>query len=137
MGVFEDIHIQWKGREYTVPANRVMKAIAIIEEHVTLKELYEDASRGTLKLSRLSSAYAGILRFAGADVDDEVVYRGMMANGESTEVVFQACSGLMQMMVPPEAVKEVSSAVEGKPNRAARRAASSSRKRTRSRTSGD
>lgn len=104
MGVFQDIKLEWNGEAFTVPSNRVMGAIAIIEEHVTLKELYESVGRGTAKLSKLASAYGGVLRYAGAKVQDEDVYAGMF-DSKAAENVSAAVAGLLSMMIPPNVEK--------------------------------
>jgi hypothetical protein len=132
-GVFQDVHLEWKGKRYTIPSNKMMGAIARIEQHVTLKELYVAAAdRGTLKLGTLAAAYGSVLRYAGAAVDDEDVYSGMFQDG-AQDAIIGALEGLMAMMIPPSATaaKPGGDVKPGNPNRRARRAAASlSRKRT-------
>lgn len=135
-GVFQDVHLEWDGKRYTVPSDRMMGAIARIEEHVTLSELLKTGrERETVKLAVLARAYATVLRYAGADVTDEDVYGGMFAGMSQTAAVRAAVESLMAMMVPPQAIAAVQNAggavTPGNLNRRARRAAaSSSRKRT-------
>jgi len=38
-GIFEEITLGWDGKQYKIPANRVMAAIGVVEKHVTLGEL--------------------------------------------------------------------------------------------------
>lgn len=130
--VFDDVTLTFAGKEYKIPANMMMGAIARIEEFVTLKELHDIGSeRATLKLSPIASAYAAALRYAGAKVADDEVYAGMFAGGASSQVaVIGAVQGLISMMIPPSALRKEPPPGEG--NRQARRgAASLSRKRSR------
>lgn len=134
--IFEDITLAWEGEEYTIPSDRVLGAIARIEEHVTLTELHKDAlARGTVRMSRLSMAYASVLRYAGAKVKDEDVYAAMfMDGGDANQRAMEAMHGLMAMMIPPSVLDESnkggSQASPGK----TKGASSSSRKATKSRS---
>jgi len=101
MGVFKDIELEWRGSKLTIPANRVMGAIALIEESITLKEIFEAGAKGKVKLSKISAAYGSVLRYAGAKVDDEEVYAGMFAGESSAAAASAAVTGLLSMMVPP------------------------------------
>lgn len=145
--VFEDIKLTWKGEEYVVPSQHVMRAIARIEDHITLKELMEGMSRGAPKFSKIASAYASVLRFCGCAVEDQDVYEGMLCgvseeSDQGISVIAQALTGLLNMMMPPKAMR--SSIVEVKGSGESKRRpsspgaeASSSRKRTKQPTAGD
>lgn len=95
---FEDVRIGWNSNTYVVPADRVMGAIAAIEEVVTLKELAEYAQRQTMPMAKLSMAYGSLLRYAGANVRDEEVYRAMYG-GDSGPIV-SSIQTLLFLMVP-------------------------------------
>lgn len=129
MGVFDDVQLAWNGKDFAIPSNRVLGAIARIEEHITLPELAGYAERGTAPLAKLAQAYGAVLRFAGATVSDDDVYLGMFgaAGGDKQSSIVIALQHLMQMMVP-NAERLKGNEKPGKPLRAA---ASSSRKRTR------
>lgn len=104
MGAFEDVKLVWREREYTIPARNMMRAIAIIEDHVTMPELQQFAVRKTAPLSRLSSAFAGVLTFAGCPkVSAEDVYAGMFDGGDQAQAVAEAVTTLMAMMLPKSA----------------------------------
>lgn len=103
MGVFDDIHLNWQGRDYVIPANKVMGAIARIEDVITLTEIYEASQQRSVKFSRVSSAYGAVLRYAGADVTDEAIYAGMFAGQSAAAAVRDALTGLLSMMIPPSA----------------------------------
>lgn len=126
MGIFDDVKIGWKDKDYVIPAKQVLGAIARIEECITLPELAAFAKRGTAPLVRLSQAYGSVLRYAGADVSDEEVYEGIFASGDQQTAIVLSVQHLIEMMVPPS--ERLKAAAPGKSRKAA---ASSSRKRTR------
>lgn len=144
--VFEDVTLTWKGTEYLIPSQHMMRVIARIEDHITLRELMESMSNGSPKFAKISSAYASVLRFAGCSVDDQEVYDGML-NGtdekspEGMSVIAQALTGLLSMMMPPRALRQKTVEVDstGESSRrppSPKAEASASRKRTRSLTAG-
>lgn len=100
MNPFEDITIEWEGKPYVIPANKVMGAISRIEDVVTLEELGRFHARGTAPLIKLCQAYGTVLRYAGAKVTDEEVYAGIFASGGQARVL-SSVSALMTMMIPP------------------------------------
>lgn len=105
MGSFEDIRLEWAGADYTIRANRVLGAIARIEDVVTLNELQRFAVRGTAPMAKIAMAYGAVLRYAGATVSDDEVYAGMFgAGGTSADAVVDSVSTLVAMMVPPNAI---------------------------------
>lgn len=57
MGAFDAITLAWAGSEYAIPANRVMGAIARIEDVVTLEELGRYGERGTMPIAKLAMAW--------------------------------------------------------------------------------
>jgi hypothetical protein len=120
-GVFQDVRLEWRSRPYTIPAQKIMGAIAVIERHITLKELGEAArDRGTVPLSALASAWAALIRYAGAeDVFDDEIYQEMFA-GSASNTIIAAIEGLMAMMIPPS---KLASAPAGNQNRRSRRKA--------------
>src|SRR5690606_11438244 len=107
MAIFEDIELEWEGREYRIPSNKVMKTIAAIEDVITLDEVQRYAERGTAPLAKIACAYAVALRMAGARVSDDEVYAGMFKVKDQA-VVITAITGLLSMMVPSDVLKEIS-----------------------------
>ena len=65
MGAFDDVTLNWGGRDYTIPANRMMGAIARIEDVVTLVELNAYFGRDAVPLGKISMAFGAVLRYAG------------------------------------------------------------------------
>lgn len=100
MALFDDVKLVWKGREFIIPRNRVMGAIARVEDVLTLQELMRIQARGGTPFVKLSMAYGTVLRYAGANVDDEDVYAGMFKLETSGEVSGAVVS-LLHMMLPP------------------------------------
>jgi hypothetical protein len=117
-GVFEDIPLSWHGTEYVVPANRVMGAIKVIENHITLAELYRGISEtGGVKLVSLSEAYAAILRYAGAkNIDAEEVYGDIFSSANQQRSTQDAIMGLLSMMIPPEQMRQMTQVQEAEEN---------------------
>jgi len=132
MGSFEDIRLQWAGSDYVIRANRVLGAIARIEDVVTLNELQRFGARGTAPMAKIAMAYGAVLRYAGAKVTDEEVYAGMFgATGTSADAVVESISALVAMMVPPQSK---TAAKETPSGNAVPAATASSKRRTRSRS---
>jgi len=108
-GVFRDLELEWQGVVYAIPANRIMGAIARIEEVVTLPELQAYAQRGTAPVAKLSMAFGSVLRYAGADISDDEVYAAALAeNAEESGGVLTAVMNVMQIMIPPDVLKNQS-----------------------------
>lgn len=103
MGIFSDIRLEWGADEHVIPAERVLGAIAVVEDVFTLADL-NFSGRGRLPLAKLSMAYGALLRYAGAKISDEEVYnacfgeRGRMVQKRASEMVFS----LQLLMIPPE-----------------------------------
>jgi hypothetical protein len=100
MGIFDEVGISWKGREYKVTSDRVMGLIEVVEEVVTLNELTQQTG---VKLAKISRAYMCALHYAGAkNVTQEQIYSSMIGNnGEGVEMQ-TAINALLMMMIPPE-----------------------------------
>lgn len=114
--IFEDIVLKWgpkkeDGRqpEYRIAANRVMMAIAVIEEHVTLAELGAAIRTGRAPMAKLAGAYAALLRYAGCDVTHEQVYAQLFSdtnNGLSSATLSSIVTGLLMMMMPKSVIEK-------------------------------
>lgn len=102
MSIFKTITLTWAGKEYVIPPTQVLRAIAIVENEITLHELFQYQSRGTAPISKLSTAFANVLRYAGAKVTDDEVYAAMF-KGDQSLSASAAISALLFMMIPPDA----------------------------------
>jgi hypothetical protein len=94
--------LKWGEREYTIPPNRVLQAIAKVEDHVTLVELHTYGLNNTAPLAKLSMAFGALLRHAGADVSDDQVYTAMFKSGEMQKNMVNAVQTMLMLMIPPE-----------------------------------
>ncbi len=104
MSAFDEVTLKWNGASYVIMPNRMMSAIARIEDHVTFGDLQQAHMRGTgMPLAKLAAAFASVLRFAGAPFTEataENVYVAMFEDGANTANVESAIQILMGMMVP-------------------------------------
>lgn len=111
---FEPVKLTWRGAEYTIPADRMLRAIASIED-----EIRGDSSRHAVAIltqkpgptfSRIAMGYAAALRAAGAQVSGDEVYLEIMeglAGGDEAETaigVQNAIFSLLAIMSPPIAL---------------------------------
>lgn len=103
MSIFQDVEISWNGENYKVEHTKVMRLIAVIEDHVRIGDLVNEAGP---KLSKLAMAYAAALRFAGARVGDEEVYETFFDGGKGPEKALELSSGLLMLMMPPASLKQ-------------------------------
>ena len=99
MGTFDDVEFVWGDRPYTIKADRVLGAIARIEDVVTLDELSRHFQKQTLPRARIAMAYGAALRYAGAKVMDDDVYSAMFIDSDQASVT-QAVTTLLAMMLP-------------------------------------
>ena len=101
--MFAPIEIIWKGQTHTIPPERVLGAIAVVEEHLTMGELAQDAQAGNIRVARLARAYGALLRYAGLRTTDEDVYAELFQgqSGEVRQRIVDGINTLMVLMVPP------------------------------------
>lgn len=108
MGIFDPITLKLKGREYVIPAHKVMGAICCIEDVVTLEEMRRYGLKETAPLGKLAAAYSAVLRYAGAkpeDCEPDAIYAAMIRGGEA-DAVTAAVLALLGMMIPPDRIAE-------------------------------
>jgi hypothetical protein len=105
MAIFQEIKLFWKEDEFVIPPDRILGAVAEIEEIVTLPDLLLMMG-GKMTMARLSRAYGVLLRYAGAKLTDDQVYGGLVTRGETFEQMQVACIGLLAVMIPPHSVSE-------------------------------
>jgi len=128
-GVFDDITLGWHDKTYIIPADRVLGAVARIEQHITLHEILAYSERGTAPMAVLAQAYASVLRYAGAQIADSEVYEGMFADGDTTQIVSQLLNGLLGMMLPPSQRDDAKGHNPGNSRKAGKRSSRKSTKR--------
>lgn len=101
MSIFKELILTWKGTDYTVQPDKLLKLIAQVEDIITLNELYNYSQKGAAPISKLSMAYGVMLRYAGAKVTDEEVYSSSLAGGG--EAAVNATQAILLMMLPQDA----------------------------------
>jgi len=110
------IGLEYDGKEYTINENEVFTVCDAIEDVLTLGEMAEmmqDSRK--IRFAKLASAYAALLREAGAPVDAQKMHRefrqsltGNAANGVAKAQ--EALAGLVNILMdgaePSEGDKE-------------------------------
>ncbi len=104
MSAFEDIKLEWDGKVYVIRSGNVMRAIARVEDVVTLQELSAFAKRGTAPAAKIALAYASVLEFAGCPASATDVYERMFQEA-SQDTIASSVQGLLFMMLPPNMKK--------------------------------
>jgi hypothetical protein len=101
--MFAPVELSWADQTYVIPPDRVLGAVAVVEEHLTMAELAQEAQNGRLRLARLSRAFGALLRYAGARITDDEVYAGIFEGDPKTvkERIVTGVNTLMALMVPP------------------------------------
>lgn len=102
MQIFSEVVLEWGNNKYTVPSDKVLPLIAVIEEHVTIEEL----TSGKYHRSKIAQAYTAALRFAGAFPTAPQVYAALF-DVEDSERILRTVDGLLQIMIPPESLKKM------------------------------
>lgn len=124
--IFDPIEIRWKGKEVNIPANRVLRAIAAIEEILPLDQVVKMAMTGHVHLAKCSMAYGAVLRYAGVEVTDEEVYARFVGVPTDAPQMVRTLQALLMMMLPRDMKEASAGAPSGKAPR--RRASASSKK---------
>lgn len=102
MSGFNPLVLKWDGETKVIQPHHMLRAIAAVEEIITLHEIGIFQKRGTAPMARIAQAYGALLRYAGFQVSDDEVYAGMFADqgmAGATAVAF-----IHQVMVPPESM---------------------------------
>lgn len=128
---FEPVTLNWQGDRYVIAADRVMAAIFVLENVITITELAQIRATGNIPIAKVSHAFAALLRFAGATATEEQVYASMFQGEHAKDAAFLAIQALMVLMVPPKKITDrFADKGDKKPGKAR---SASSRKRTRRR----
>ena len=111
MSVFQPVTFEWKGDDYTIPADKVLPIIADVESIITFVELAAALDSGTkVPLATLSMVYGMVLRYAGADVSDDECYEAMFGDTGQNSNMAMAMQTLVYMMMPPGVLKKLQAA---------------------------
>ncbi len=109
MSIFQPVKLTWKGTDYEIPADKVMRLIAEIEDVITISELM---SQKGAPLAKLAMGYGAALRYAGAKISDDAVYETLFTDSQAT--VGPCITGLLMMMIPPQDDTIDTGEIEGK-----------------------
>jgi hypothetical protein len=111
MELFSEVKLAWGNKEYTVPADKVLQLIAVIEEHVTMEDLYSTG----YKRSKIAAAYTAALRFAGSRALQAQVYSALF-DVEDSQRIHKVIDALLHVMIPPAQLQKLMPKVdEGAP----------------------
>ena len=129
MAIFQPIQLSWHSRDFTIPAERVLGAIAVVEEVATFPEIVQMINRNP-NMSKVARAYGELLRYAGARVEDDEVYEGLFKPGTTHAQVILALKTMAAMMMPPSAMASLGdgAASEGNERRAPKARSNSSKR---------
>jgi hypothetical protein len=111
--MFEQVELEWKGRKYIIPPRRVMGALAKVEDHLTMIDLEQAASRQTLPFAKIANAYAALLQWAGCPVGADEVYEGLLSGGDDQATVMLTCVQHLQELFLPRQMREKIAANSG------------------------
>lgn len=102
MPLFEPIELTWQNRKFVITPSRALRAIAKVEDIITLQQL---SKADQVPFAKLALAYHALLKFAGANVTEEEVYEALWgATGEGQSAVAMV-NALLSMMLPPKVRK--------------------------------
>ena len=97
MGIFRDVSISWRGKEYTVtPSMRLMRSIEMGD--ISLSDIAVRTSQGRPPISHLSFVIAKMLQSVGASVTEDEVYSEIL-QGDQEQV--QNMIGVVLMAFSP------------------------------------
>lgn len=97
---FSSIDLKWQGKEYHIPANRVLETVAAVEEVVTVNELFEMSQTRRISSVKIARAYAQVMRSAGIAVKDEEAYERIISGSMTSEAQFDVLINLICMLLP-------------------------------------
>lgn len=112
-GGFSEIKLTWDGTTYTIPPRRVLEAISAVEEVITLDVLQRYMHKGSPPLAKIAMAYGALLRFAGAEAENDDVYSALFS-GNSGAVMASTVQTLLLLMLPPDSIIQNHAAKGGK-----------------------
>ncbi|RMG71933.1 MAG: hypothetical protein D6711_14240 [Chloroflexi bacterium] len=98
--MFDDIKITHNDKGYTIQSDNVLKLVAQVERIISVVELAKLVSEGTPPLASIAMAYGIILRYAGATITDEEIYREFFSDSDAAATAQNCILTLLQLMVP-------------------------------------
>lgn len=99
MSLFDGVTFQWGGKTVSLPPDRLLGALARLEEHVSLGELAAMGHR--VRYGRLARGVAAVLRYAGHHADPEAVYAAILTDPGARGAAGAAVAALLAVASPP------------------------------------
>lgn len=118
--MFDSVTLKFNGQSYHIEPDRVMRAIAIVEDIVTLDELVKYHERGTAPMAKLAMAYASLIRYCGGACTDAEVYESMFREGNQS-AVSNSIGTLLAMMIPKTIDENAKAPAEGNAQQSGKR----------------
>lgn len=98
--MFDDTTLVWQGQTYKIPANRMLKAVAAVETHLTLTDAIGYMADNSIPFAKISQAYAAALRQAGHGITAEEVYLDLISKPDDMTQAVVFLEKIMEMMIP-------------------------------------
>lgn len=133
MSRFEEVGLQWGGKEYKVAPDAVMGLIESIETIITMEEINHMLESGGIQRVKVSRAYRAALNYAGANVSADDVYASLFESKKMLENTVNVMVGLLAMMIPPESLRSKANPEEVTKKKKVAAGSKSSAKRSKSR----
>lgn len=96
--MFEPVVLRWQGKSITVAPERVLGAIATVEEFITIADLA--TLRNKPPIGRIAQAYTAVLRYAGVEVDGSKVYAAICDSSVDGVEITTGITAMLEMMIP-------------------------------------
>jgi hypothetical protein len=99
--MFETVTLPWTdGKSAVIPPKRVLGAIAVAEQFLTLGDIAQMRERPPL--AKIAQAYAAVLRYADPEsaVTDDEVYGAVCDPAGDGQAITAGIAALVAMMVP-------------------------------------
>ncbi len=94
----------YEGQEIVIPGDQLLRAISVVEDIVTLDELFAMRRENKFKRVKLVDALRALVEFSGSKFDVEKFYRGMHTKEGVLVAVHGTCYALIMLMINPEPV---------------------------------
>lgn len=92
------VKMQWRGKDYTIPANKAFEIGEQVEDIVTLSEVAAWGNRP--KMFKLAKVYGTMLRFAGCKVADTTVLEEITpVQGKEQDAAAAAIAALVDLLL--------------------------------------
>lgn len=91
------VELAWRGKTYTIPANRAFEIGEQVEDIATLAEIGSWGSNP--KMFKMAKAYGAMLRFAGCKVSDNMVLEEITPGNGDTGAAAATIKALIDLLL--------------------------------------